>query len=144
MVYTAKLKLIGYWADDKLPLKWPSVKDFIDPNWNPDDRDFIARYLEEGLVVRTYMGYSKCRICGKNNGDLELSDSHYVWPDGLAHYVKEHAVRLPDEFVAHAYAWTEVLEDAERDENSWQHESPPAKSSPRIEKSTNWNGIVIL
>jgi hypothetical protein len=28
-----------------------------------------------------------------------------VWPEGLAHYVAEHSVRLPDEFISRAEAW---------------------------------------
>jgi hypothetical protein len=30
-----------------------------------------------------------------------MTDGVYCWPEGLAHYVKEHDVRLPDEFVTH-------------------------------------------
>jgi hypothetical protein len=48
------------------------------------------------------MGYSRCRICGKDNGAAEYTDGTYVWPEGLAHYIYDHAVRLPDELVAHA------------------------------------------
>jgi len=38
---------------------------------------------------------------GIDMGELEMSDGIYVWPDGLAHYIEEHNVRLPEEFVAH-------------------------------------------
>lgn len=35
------------------------------------------------------------------NGSAELTDGkHFVWPQGLAHYVEAHDVRLPDEVVA--------------------------------------------
>jgi hypothetical protein len=35
------------------------------------------------------------------NGCAELTDgTHLVWPEGLAHYVEEHNVRLPDEIIA--------------------------------------------
>lgn len=34
-------------------------------------------------------------------GHRDLTDGVYVWPEGLAHYVKAHAVRLPDDFLAH-------------------------------------------
>jgi hypothetical protein len=37
-------------------------------------------------------------------GSGELSDGRYVWPEGLAHYVAEHGVRLPNEFVHHVLA----------------------------------------
>ena len=37
-------------------------------------------------------------------GCRELSDGTYVWPEGLAHYVEEHNVRLPQQFVDHVLA----------------------------------------
>jgi hypothetical protein len=49
------------------------------------------------------MGYSFCRFeCGIPNnamGDSDLSDGEWLWPEGLAHYVERHSVRLPDEFI---------------------------------------------
>jgi hypothetical protein len=37
-------------------------------------------------------------------GSQDLTDGHWIWPEGLWHYVQDHAVRLPDEFVATAVA----------------------------------------
>ena len=34
-------------------------------------------------------------------GPSEFSDGVWVWPEGLVHYVLEHAVRLPEEFLRH-------------------------------------------
>lgn len=41
-------------------------------------------------------------------GSADLSDGTYLWPEGLAHYVEKHHVRLPAEFVKH------VLEEPAR------------------------------
>lgn len=38
------------------------------------------------------------------NGFEMCGDDRWCWPSGLAHYVDAHAIRLPDEFVAHAAA----------------------------------------
>jgi hypothetical protein len=46
---------------------------------------------------RTYMGYSQCRFCGIQNGSGEFTDGLLIWPEGLAHYVEKHHVRLPSE-----------------------------------------------
>jgi hypothetical protein len=47
---------------------------------------------------------SFCRFgCGVN-GTIEQTDGVFVWPEGLAHYVEVHSVRLPEEFVEHARA----------------------------------------
>ena len=37
-------------------------------------------------------------------GRTDLTDGTFVWPDGLAHYVERHDVRLPEQFAAHVCA----------------------------------------
>jgi hypothetical protein len=51
-----------------------------------------------GLLV---LGIEKCQICGEHITGSEKFDGSYVWPDGLTHYVREHSVRLPREFLDH-------------------------------------------
>ncbi|WP_251043454.1 hypothetical protein [Arthrobacter sp. ISL-48] len=115
-----KLILIGYWDGPQTDRSWPSPEQFVDASWDTEERDFVAYYLQMGLIARSYMGFSRCRFCGKENGNLELSDGHFVWPDGLAHYVVEHAVRLPDRFVRHSFATIDSLESAARDVEWWR------------------------
>lgn len=120
MVQPKKLVLIGYWDGPQTNHSWPAVENFVDTGWGADEREAVVSYLRTGMIVRLYMGYSKCRFCGKDNGYLELSDGHFVWPGGLAHYVAEHGVRLPKLFVEHAFAMTEALENADRDIDWWK------------------------
>jgi len=61
----------------------------------------VAAYLQRARVPWVQAGFSTCRICGKPNGCAELTDGTYLWPEGLAHYVEDHAVRLPREIVEH-------------------------------------------
>jgi len=52
-------------------------------------------------------GPSQCRICGdRSNGSFEYSlepisktSGGWVWPQGFAHYILEHGVRPPEDFV---------------------------------------------
>lgn len=67
-------------------------------------------YFAAGTLFRTFTGHSPCRFCGIDNGAIEYTDGTYVWPEGLAHYIHEHAVRLPDELVRHAREWLDSLE----------------------------------
>ena len=114
------LRAIGFWNGPYSPDGWPDIEDFIDPEWDVDERDFVLAYLNHGVLARVYMGYSTCRLCGKaDNGDSEYSDGTFVWPSGLAHYVESHAVRLPREFVKHAEDLTTRLE-GDRDEAWWR------------------------
>ena len=114
-----ELILVGYWRGEGAE-GWPDPVDFVDAGWDQDDRDEVADYLGRGFVVRACMGYSPCRLCGKDNGSLELSDGTYVWPEGLAHYVVDHALRPPGPFVSHVLSMIEAFEGAGRDESWWR------------------------
>jgi hypothetical protein len=92
-------KLIGYWCGDDSPM-WPDPSDFVDEEWDATERETVASYLMQGLAVEwAELGFSNCRMCGKTNGSAEYTDGTYVWPEGLSHYVRDHAVRLPTEVV---------------------------------------------
>lgn len=94
--------LIGYWCSDQEP-HWPAPQTFVDATWSSAERERVARHLEAGEVVNQQMGLSWCRFgCGtRAMGSRELSDGYYYWPEGLSHYVRQHAVRLPREFEEH-------------------------------------------
>ena len=99
----APLSLIGYWrTDGDTTSEYPDPRDWIDPDWDEDERHATWFYFASGTLFRTFMGYSSCRICGESNGAAEYTDGTYVWPEGLAHYIYDHALRLPDELIAHA------------------------------------------
>lgn len=94
------VRLIGYWDGRAASDGWPDVCGFVAA---VDDtvQQAVAAYLRSGAVVATAAGVSTCRLCGAVNGSAEQTDGqHFVWPEGLAHYVEEHHVRLPDEVVA--------------------------------------------
>lgn len=61
----------------------------------------VADHLLRGRTLIQYRGLSECRFCGEFVGSKELTDQKYCWPEGLAHYLTQHSVRLPDEFVSH-------------------------------------------
>jgi hypothetical protein len=63
--------------------------------------DGVLRYLERGLVAKSYMGFAICRCCARADGAMgtcDLTDGEWVWPQGLAHYVREHSLPLPTRF----------------------------------------------
>jgi hypothetical protein len=113
------LTLIGYWkseADTTLP----DPADFVDALWDESERDTVSQYLAGGTITRTSLGFSSCRLCGVQNGSVEYSDGTYLWPQGLGHYVEEHAVRLPDEVVRHATTRLQELEDGGTSLTRWR------------------------
>jgi len=113
------LRLIGYWGSPA-DARFPDPAALVDSEWDASERDNVASYLQEGLVVRAFMGYSTCRVCGfAQNGSLELTDGVYAWPQGLAHYVAEHSVRLPQEFIDHVRTMEDKLDAASIDASWW-------------------------
>lgn len=124
------LILIGYWRGPGAP-ELPDPRDFVDPSWGRYDRRRVQQYLEGGMVARVYRGMSSCRFCGELVGHREQTDGTYLWPEGLAHYVAEHDVRLPAEFVCHALGTAHDLEHRDVDTTWWTSlEGPgPARRS---------------
>ncbi len=115
---TGRLRQVGYWrgqADDRLP----DPRDLVDHAWDRQERELVASYLDRGSVMHAWFGYSDCRICGVPNGDCDLTDGVYLWPSGLRHYLDEHAVRLPQPFVAHVGQLVHEIEDAPFDVEWW-------------------------
>jgi hypothetical protein len=111
--------LIGYWAGEGAR-GWPSPDRFVDESWDAVEREIVAEYLDRGLVTRGCMGLSPCRICGRPNGALELTDGVYVWPEGFAHYIRDHAVRPPEVFVDHVLSTVDWLGETAYDEDWWR------------------------
>ena len=99
------MRLIGYWLrnlkDHEFCLPQEVVGDL------PSEvRSQLAAYLDTGALYEHYRGFSWCRFfCGAQLTELgsrELTDGEWVWPEGLAHYVRAHGILLPEEFIKHA------------------------------------------
>ena len=119
-----KLPRIGFWGAFEDSREYFS-SDFPDPrllvrsDWPEDERARVVSYLERGVPIAEYLGYSYCRFgCTHTTelvrsdgtlarrrssalGDADFSDGLYRWPEGLSHYVRTHKVTLPDHFLDH-------------------------------------------
>jgi hypothetical protein len=102
-----RLHALGYWFNDAAPSGLPRPQALIG-RWPVAARRAVVAYLRGGAVFERYRAWSFCRFkCGapaRTMGRHDLSDGVWVWPEGLAHYVADHGVRLPPAFVAHALA----------------------------------------
>jgi len=128
----ARLIAVGFWADYAHPL-WPDPRELVNRDADERERREVAGYLDRGIVIEVYRGWSHCRICGYDrNGHADLSDGTYLWPEGLAHYVREHQVQLPGQFTAHIAARLGELRGAETDEEWWAGQYPSRVSVVRL------------
>jgi hypothetical protein len=55
-----------------------------------------------------------------------LTDGVYLWPEGLAHYVREHSVTLPADVLAHIERRQRELESLEVDRDWWPRAMGPS------------------
>lgn len=94
--------------------RWPDPRSFVDATWASSERRLVVDFLERCTRVNQSRGLSACRFCGKMNGSAEITDWVYCWPEGLAHYVDVHEVRLPDAFVSHVRSAQNPLHVAPR------------------------------
>lgn len=49
-----------------------------------------------------YMGWSDCRVCGRRNGTHDYFHGPWRFPEGYGHYVVDHCVKPPREFIEYA------------------------------------------
>jgi hypothetical protein len=99
---SSPMRVIGYWIESLLDASYLPPQEFVG-SLAGADRKALAGYLDQGDVYETYRGLSWCRFyCGREMGCREFTDGHWVWPEDLSHYVREHGVVLPQEFMQHA------------------------------------------
>jgi hypothetical protein len=97
-------RAVGFWCQNKSDLsRFPHPDELVEPDWAGADTERIITYLRSGRVYCSCCGYSFCRFtCGIDDSSMgccELGDGLWHWPEGLAHYVECHSVRLPDDFI---------------------------------------------
>jgi hypothetical protein len=93
---------VGFWRSIFEPLL-PDPAWFVDKEWNVTESQQVIDYLRQGREFRLWMGRSWCRFNCQNTsmGAADLTDGTYCWPEGLAHYLKKHKLRLPEKVVNH-------------------------------------------
>jgi pSer/pThr/pTyr-binding forkhead associated (FHA) protein len=67
--------------------------------WERKRRDLIASYIGAGAVIAEDDVLHECVLCGVSAGYRERTDGVWRWPEGLAHYVVDHGVKIPPEFL---------------------------------------------
>jgi hypothetical protein len=104
------LEVLGWWFHERAPDAYPMPQLLVSP-WQPRQRAAVLAYLRAGRTLVAYEASSYCRFaCGERDmGHRDLSDGTFVWPEGLAHYLDRHEVRLPERFVAHVLAHDAVI-----------------------------------
>lgn len=96
-----KLIAVGYWNDKPFEERFIYPQEVVSEKKLPDMLK-LADYVAKGNSAIAWKGYSACRICDKILGTRCLTDGAYIWPEKLEHYIVEHDIFLPQEFIDHA------------------------------------------
>ena len=62
----------------------------------------VLVYLARATVKTSYRGMAQCRVCSKFLGNSDMTIGSFEFPSKYEHYVTEHGVRPPEEFIAAA------------------------------------------
>ncbi len=132
------MRLIGYWKSE-FEISLPHPINFVDSEWDTNEKNKVIEHLNKShFLPGVAAGYSYCRLCDKtDNGYREKSDGQFVWPEGFLHYVEEHNVKPPQEFIDHCInnpqiQITDWNQEIEFDRKWWDKqrgtETPESKS----------------
>lgn len=104
----SNLKKVGFWySGGYIPSfhhprneHYPHAQDHVG-EWDPDELKIVVEYLQNPIDFTQHRRSSLCRFCRVRVGSQDYTDGVYVWPQRLEHYLLEHSVRLPEEFIQH-------------------------------------------
>ena len=129
------IQSIGFWQPTKsLSLKdkqLPIVKDNQDCHWDENEKQMVLSYLEipflkekiwdipkskestnliepytMAILKRTYT----CIICNKKSPQVLHTNGQFYWPSGYRHYIEEHYVKPPQEFLDYVNSYYSTRE----------------------------------
>jgi hypothetical protein len=67
----------------------------------------VLSYIKASKKGLGYMGWASCRSCGEHLGSFDMltPDNNFVFPEMYEHYIVEHGVRPPENFMKAAAKW---------------------------------------
>ncbi len=124
----------GYWAPPaRYPTPVPSLVPWTGRQEFVDKLARVEQWASDMGHVAQFRGMSNCRLCGEMNGFRQYSvpsarveGKRLVWPEGLLHYVKDHAVLPSLEFYRLIMKMVLTTQDAIRSKELYP--GPPAPS----------------
>lgn len=139
---TVVLRLIGTWRSEEHPGR-PDPRDLVDDEWDEGERREVATYLGGGALLREDADASPCPFCAAPGGTAVRTDGVLAWPDGLAHVVDGHGVRLPGAVETYVLDRVERLRAATVSADWWDAGAPDVEPLAPPERLV-WGGNVQL
>jgi hypothetical protein len=100
-----QMRAVGYWRSPQEP-DLPNPWDFVYVFWAVAERKKVIESLDNAYQIAVFcFGPSRCRLgyagIAEDIGTQDPTDGVRLFPKGLVHYVKHHAVRPPEAFLEH-------------------------------------------
>jgi hypothetical protein len=96
------IRRIGDWITSLRDDQDPAPQELVIV-YDPTIRQALADYLDSGVEIASYRCTTQCCFdCDASQSQRDLCDGVWSWPSDLGHYVRDHSVGLPPEFVDHA------------------------------------------
>lgn len=90
----------GYWRrEESAKSEFPFPTEYIDFNWDVEEKQKIISTLKNAKVYESWMGWSNCRLCGIVNGSRCMIYNNLIFPEGLVHYIEKHFVKPPQNII---------------------------------------------
>ena len=112
------LKRVGYWRSPAEPAL-PDPHEYVDASWDAVERERVIFYLDNGYYLYGWCGFSWCRFGCPNDAEMgssDLTDGTWLFPEGLVHYVRRHALKPPEDFLQHMRESGFLVPDLPEDE----------------------------
>jgi hypothetical protein len=113
LMVSRRLRIHGWRAERRVPLQfWPDDPTTLDPHryverdWDPREREQVLAYLD-ACYEAPFMSPSPFIWCPfgckhpNPRGQVMVTDGTWWFMDILIHYLQDHAVKLPAEFLTH-------------------------------------------
>jgi len=112
MNHVQDLPGMGYWQVDYLEgpeARSREVMGCVAPMTEGEIQALVS-YMDAGVIGIQWRGIAMCRICGEMLGSacMTTPDDKWRFPERWQHYITEHGVRPPEEFIRDALAWSLV------------------------------------
>lgn len=104
-------KKIGFWKNDSNTEEGRKEVEAAQGSITDEERKAIVSYIESSKMSVGYMGWANCRVCGERLGalDMRTPDNNFVFPERYEHYITEHNVRPPEDFIKAAIVWSQTI-----------------------------------
>jgi hypothetical protein len=102
-------RMIGFWGSPAQTSEGTQEVKKAGGTLTNEEATAVLAFIEASKVSASWRGYAGCRVLGCNDllgtHDMVTPDEGFIFPDKYEHYIIQHGVRPPEDFIQAALAW---------------------------------------